>query len=82
MVRFNSVLVVIRISAKTGSCPLPNDDRSGCRTECSLDHDCDGNFKCCEQTCGRTCVEPVIKGELLIRVPLFKTKVEWSSRPI
>lgn len=53
------------ISAKKGTCPVPSDDTSTCvepSHECSIDHDCDGDMKCCQQSCGRVCVEPDIEG--------------------
>ena len=55
-------VVVVHIIAKVGSCPAPDDDMTICRQECSIDHDCDADLKCCEQTCGRMCVEPIKKG--------------------
>ena len=51
------------ISDKMGVCPAPIEDRSDCSTECSVDHDCDGELKCCQQPCGRICVEPDMKGK-------------------
>ena len=53
------------ISAKKGTCPVPSDDISTCvesRHECSIDHDCDSDMKCCQQACGRVCIEPDIEG--------------------
>lgn len=59
------MFVLLCISAKMGTCPAPIDDRSDCSSECSVDHDCDGDLKCCEQSCGRMCAEPVIKGMMI-----------------
>lgn len=60
----SSIVVVgfVHILVKVGSCPAPDDDMSICRQGCSIDHDCDVDLKCCEQTCGRMCVEPIKKG--------------------
>lgn len=57
--------ISLYISAKMGTCPPPVDDRSDCSSECSVDHDCDGNLKCCQQSCGRICAEPDMKGMLI-----------------
>ena len=65
VVALYSWIVFWYISAKKGTCPVPSDDRSTCvepSHECSVDHDCDGDMKCCEQSCGRVCVEPDIEG--------------------
>lgn len=59
------LLLFLYISAKKGTCPVPSNDTPTCvepSHECSIDHDCDGDMKCCEQSCGRVCVEPDIEG--------------------
>ena len=56
---------IFYVSAKKGACTVPSDDISTCvepSHECSIDHDCDGDMKCCQQACGRVCVEPDIEG--------------------
>nr|XP_006822461.1 PREDICTED: neurogenic locus notch homolog protein 1-like [Saccoglossus kowalevskii] len=42
---------------KPGSCPAVTDDTVGtCVEECSYDHDCFDDQKCCSNGCGHTCV--------------------------
>ena len=68
------MLCVFYISAKKGTCPVPSDDISSCvksRHECSIDHDCDEDMKCCQQSCGRVCVEPDIQGMSTYLTTLF-----------
>ncbi|CAL1605921.1 unnamed protein product [Knipowitschia caucasica] len=45
---------------KKGFCPTP-EGFGICVEQCSTDHDCEKNLKCCSNNCGKTCVEPLMK---------------------
>lgn len=65
----------MHISDKPGTCPAPPSDQSDCpfpTDECSVDHDCDENMKCCDRLCGRVCVEPEFKGKIDAKIPRMK----------
>lgn len=37
------------------TCPLPEEDDSGCRCECSRNADCDDDEVCCKEGCSSLC---------------------------
>ena len=70
------------LSDKMGVCPAPIEDRPDCSTECSVDHDCDGELKCCQQPCGRICVEPDMKGKSVTFAYVNKKHLFWLCRRV
>ena len=45
-------------SSKPGVCPNPGPNKP-CDKKCKADKDCDGTKKCCDNGCGRVCLEPL-----------------------
>ena len=44
-------------------CPHTDGAFGTCVEECSNDMDCQGQWKCCSNGCGHTCVDPVLMCE-------------------
>ncbi|XP_071504944.1 uncharacterized protein [Diadema antillarum] len=45
---------------KPGECPAEEGDVSICSQPCRGDEDCDGTDKCCQRSCGKSCVPVVL----------------------
>uniref|UniRef100_A0A3B3Z9Q8 WAP domain-containing protein n=1 Tax=Periophthalmus magnuspinnatus TaxID=409849 RepID=A0A3B3Z9Q8_9GOBI len=43
---------------KPGTCPSPKPFKF-CYSHCHYDRDCEGDLKCCPNSCGHTCEPPV-----------------------
>ena len=45
---------------RPGECPaVPEGQMATCAEECTNDHSCTGNSKCCSNGCGHVCMDPI-----------------------
>ncbi|XP_035723305.1 papilin-like isoform X5 [Vespa mandarinia] len=51
---------VCRSTIKSGRCPTVSNS-TRCERECETDADCTGEWKCCDNGCGTSCLEPALE---------------------
>ena len=62
--KLDTFVSVVPFTDKEGYCPAPPNGTVGiCGEFCTNDQDCTGNYKCCSNGCGHTCVPPLPVGK-------------------
>ncbi|CAD5121248.1 DgyrCDS9780 [Dimorphilus gyrociliatus] len=67
----------VKVTEKEGKCPDHWNLPASCRAECKRDDDCDGDFKCCSNGCGRLCVDPLSNN---IQIPVEESPAKITLR--
>lgn len=58
--RRRNVSAFLSAAIKAGRCPTVSNS-TRCERECETDADCTGEWKCCDNGCGTSCLEPALE---------------------
>lgn len=76
-----TIIIVISTATKPGRCPhVSNSTR--CEQECGTDADCTGEWKCCNNGCGTSCLEPAPSGQAVTYASVYnETAPQYGGEP-